>query len=187
MPLPLATSRTSAPLPGANLRFRQPATPSGDSSTPIGERFQSGESRPEWMDLGRQRWTLVSTNATSTTKVKRALEDPRVKAGLGKFSPTLQQQVGGLSDAQLKVLKGGMSGTTKVGPLTIDNRQAFIKGSVAMKSIWGNVHQTITDARTKYSMINPAEEKALHKLVDTVSPLKPEQRKQLAELMDLVR
>ncbi len=184
---PLATTRTPVTLPATNSRFRKQAGSSGDGSTSAGERFQSGESRPEWMDLGRQRWTLVSANTASTTKVKRAMEDPRVKSGLAKFSPDLQRQVGALSDAQLKVLKGGMSGTTKVGPLTVDNRQAFIKGSVAMKSIWGNVRQTITDARTKYKMINPAEEKALHKLVDTVSPLKPEQRKQLAELMDLVR
>jgi hypothetical protein len=141
------------------------------------------------MDLGRKRWggtTLVSTAAPST-RVKKALADPTLKAAIGKFSPALQQQVGGLTDAQLKVLKGGMSGTTQVGPMTIDNRKAFIKGTVALKSIWGNVHQSITDARTKHSMISQPEEKALHQLIDSVSKLKPEQRQQLAELMDKVR
>jgi hypothetical protein len=136
------------------------------------------------MQLGRNRSSLIST---PTTKVQRAVNDPKIKATLAGFTPTLQQQISGLSDAQVRVLKGGISGTSEVGPLTIDNRKAFIKGNVMMKSIWGNVHQSISDARGKYSMINGPEENGLHKLINTVSELKPEQRKQLAEMMDAVR
>lgn len=180
---------THRALPATNII---PARPRKSAEQPVSnsasaESFQSGESRPDFMELGRKQWTFVNTGAASPTRVQKAMADPNLKARLARFGGDLQQQVSALSDPQLKVLKGGMSGTTEVGPVSVDNRKAFIKGSVAFRSIWGNVHQSITDARTKYSMINPAEEKALHKLIDSVSGLKPEQRKQLAELMDSVR
>jgi hypothetical protein len=195
MSLSLPTSQSAGTTFVPTTRQRRVTTSAAEapagSHYPTTERFVSSESRPEFMDLGRQRWnnpTLISTSGgRPQTKVQKAMQDAGLKASLAKFSPQLQQQVSGLSDAQLKVLKGGMSGSTQVGPLTVDNRKAFIKGSVALKSIWGNVHQSITDARTKYSMISQPEEKALHKLIDSVSGLKPDQRKQLAELMDRVR
>ncbi len=127
---------------------------------------------------------FVSTSPPS--KVQQALGRPEVQAQLGQFSSDLQARVRTLSDAQLGVLKGGMRGETKVGPFSVNNREAFIKGSVMGKSIWGNVHGNIKDACHKHNMITPGEEQALHKLIDGVSGLSREQRQKLATLLDRV-
>ena len=128
---------------------------------------------------------FVTTSPPS--KVQQALSRPEVQAQLGQFSSDLQNRVRTLSDAQLGVLKGGMQGETKVGPFSVNNREAFIKGSVMGKSIWGNVHGNIKDACHKHKMITPGEEQALHKLIDGVSGLSREQRQKLATLLDRVR
>ena len=129
---------------------------------------------------------LVST-APPPSKVQQALQRPEVAAQLQRFGGGLQQQIRGLSDAQFKVLKGGLEGGTKVGPININHREAFIKGSVLGKSIWGNIHGNIRDARHKHHMINATEESGLHALIDGVAALSKEQRHSLAALLDQVR
>lgn len=149
------------------------------------DSFRASEAKPDFMQLKGAQSKFV--NNPATTRVQRAVSDPKIKSALAGFNPQLQQQISGLSDSQLNVLKGGISGTSEIGPVSVDNRKAFIKGTVMMKSIWGNVHQSISDARGKYSMINGPEENGLHKLINNVSQLKPEERRKLAELMDSVR
>ncbi len=171
----------------------RPATTAQSNSTSVRtessagpqDSFRASEAKPDFMQLRGAKSMFVSNQAA--TRVQRAVSDPKVKSALSSFNPQLQQQISGLSDAQLNVLKGGISGTSEIGPVSVDNRKAFIKGTVMMKSIWGNVHQSISDARSKYSMINGPEENGLHKLINNVSQLKPEERRKLAELMDSVR
>lgn len=149
------------------------------------DQYGEGVSKPAFMALGSQQLVLKSAGQT-VTKIQLALANSQIRIALSQFSPELQRQIGALSDAQVRVIKGGISGTTEIGPMTVDNRKAFIKGSVAFKSIWGNVHQNISDARCKYAMINEREEKGLHTLIDTVSGLDSDQRRRLAEMLDQI-
>ena len=114
------------------------------------------------------------------TKVDKALQDPQVANKLSAFPPDFQKTIRTLSDKQFKVL-GGTRPSDK-------DRERFISGrAFGVVSIWGQVHKGISDARSKYDMISPAEEKGLHGLVDRVADFSPAQRKTLLDLMDRVR
>jgi len=118
-----------------------------------------------------------------TSKAARALKDSKIQAALKQFPAQLQSQVARMSDAQLRVLHGGVSGTTKVGPFNINNRDAFIKGSVMGKSVWGNVHQSVSDANAKWKMISAEEAQSLHGVIDQAARFSPQQRTVLADLL----
>ncbi len=118
-----------------------------------------------------------------TSKAARAMKDAKIQAAMKQFPAQLQSQVARMSDAQLRVLHGGVSGTTKVGPFNINNRDAFIKGSVMGKSVWGNVHQSVSDANTKWKMISAEEAKSLHGVIDQAATFSPQQRTVLADLL----
>jgi hypothetical protein len=124
-------------------------------------------------------------NASRGSRVSRFMEDPRAKAILSKFPASFQKQASGLSDAQFQVLHNGTKGSTKFGPITVDNKKAFIKGSVYGKSIWSTVHQQMSDAHSKYHMISKTEADSLHKVVDSVSNFSSGQREQLVRLLDM--
>ena len=66
----------------------------------------------------------LASVSTPTTKVVAALRDPGFKAAFLATPRHIQDQVTPLSDAQLKVLKGGVSGTTAVGPITVDKERS---------------------------------------------------------------
>lgn len=121
--------------------------------------------------------------AVVNTKVGKVLQDRQVSRTLQQFPPEFQAQVRQMSDAQLQVLYGGVSGTTKIGPLTVNHKEAFIKGSFMGKSVWKNVKQSISDAQTKYKMISSSEARALHRIVDQAAGFTPQQRAQLTDLV----
>ena len=123
--------------------------------------------------------------ARGQSKVARFMQDPRAKAILSKFPASFQNQVSVLSDAQFKVLHNGTQGETKFGPVKISNKKAFIKGSVFGKSVWPTVHQQMDDAHKKYGMINAAEARHLHGVVDSVSGFSKNQRAQLVQLLEM--
>ena len=50
-----------------------------------------------------------------SSKAARAMKDAKIQAAMKQFPAQLQGQVAKMSDAQLRVLHGGVSGTTKVG------------------------------------------------------------------------
>jgi len=117
------------------------------------------------------------------TKVGKVLQNVQVTRTLQQFPPEFQAQVRQMSDAQLQVLYGGVSGTTKIGPLTVNHKEAFIKGSFMGKSVWKNVKQSISEAQTKHQMISSHEARALHRIVDQASGFTPQQRAQLTDLV----
>lgn len=163
-------------------RLTARAATSGDEA-PC-DRFRSSLAS----DAGLYRpMTFVSNPAQPQSKVGQALADPKVKAQLARFPAGLQQSVSQLNDRQLQVLHGGIQGTTQLGPISIDNREAFINGRVMLKSIWGNVHDNIKAACHDHKLITPQEEKPLHGLIDKVSDLSKAQRKELAALLDRVK
>ena len=127
--------------------------------------------------------TLAAGSVAQPTRVSKVLQEPQVLRTLQQFPKEFQNQVRNLSDSQLQVLYGGVSGTTQIGPLTVNHRQAFIKGSFLGKSVWSNVHQNISDAQSKYKMISSGEARALHKVVDQASRFTPAQRTVLADLL----
>lgn len=124
-------------------------------------------------------------NASRGSRVARFVKDPRAKAILSKFPASFQKQVATLSDAQFTVLHNGTKGSTKFGPITVNNKKAFIKGTVYGKSIWPMVHKQMDDAHSKYNMISKPEANRLHKLVDSVSNFGSGQREQLVRLLDM--
>lgn len=133
---------------------------------------------------------MVSSGATTvsqTTKVELALKNRSVRRLYDSLPSNIRSIAGNLSDAQAKVLKNGASGHSKVGPITVNHRKAFIKGSVLGRSIWSNVKEQISDARVKHHMINRAEERELHTLIDRVARLKSSQRETMVQLLDHVR
>jgi hypothetical protein len=127
------------------------------------------------------------TEGGRLTRVGKVLQEPQVRRTLEQFPKEFQAQVRQLSDAQLQVLFGGVSGTTKIGPLTVNHREAFIKGSFMGKSVWKNVHQSVSDAEAKYKMIRPDEARALHRVVDQAARFTPQQRTMLADLLVLAQ
>ncbi len=127
------------------------------------------------------------TTVSQTTKVELALKNGSVRRLYDSLPSNIRSIAGNLSDAQAKVLKNGASGHSKVGPITVNHRKAFIKGTVLGRSIWSNVKEQISDARAKHHLINRAEERELHTLIDRVARLKSSQRKTMVQLLDHVR
>lgn len=121
------------------------------------------------------------------TQIQRVLKQSSAKKAFAKFPRDFQRLAGQLSDRQTRVLKNGMRGQTKVGPLTVNHRKAFIKGTAYGKSVWGNVRQQISDAKTKYKMIDSGEERELQALITMLAKMSRGQRESLAKLMDKVR
>lgn len=124
--------------------------------------------------------------AVQKSAVQRALRNPRAQKLLRSLPANFQSRAAGLSDAQVKVLKGGIKGETSIGPLKINNRNAFIRGHVVGKKVWPEINKQIRDARHEYSMINAREEKELYDVVQMASRMSKGQRETMAQLMDYV-
>jgi hypothetical protein len=127
------------------------------------------------------------TSVVQQTAVSKALKSSKARGLLQKLPAQFGNQARGLSDAQVRVLKGGMSGHTEFGPIKVNNRKAFVRGHVVGKSVWPEVTSQIRDARSKHSMISSAEERELHQIINQVSRMSKSQRGTIADLMDMVR
>lgn len=203
-------SKSVAAPPASRLAFRPPPVVSTtDHGLPVDHYSPSARAEPSepsgWKRAGQAlalgcslaagflapMAPLVSLGAPSTvsqaTRIERALQNSSVRRLYDSLPGNIRSIAGDLSDAQTRVLKNGASGQSKVGPMTVDHRKAFIKGTVLGRPIWSNVKQQITDARTKHHMINRSEERELHTLIDQVARLKPEQREDMVRLLDHVR
>lgn len=130
--------------------------------------------------------THDTTVAIQETAVQRALKSSKPKSLLQRLPSGFQARARRLSDAQVKVLKGGIKGETKVGPLKINNRKAFVRGHVMGKKVWPEINKQIRDARSKHGMITSREEKDLYTLINMASKLSKGQRETMAQLMDHV-
>lgn len=129
----------------------------------------------------------VETTSLQSTAVGKALQQTQARRLLENLPSNFSQMAKGLSNGQARVLKNGMSGHTQVGPVKINNRQAFIRGHVLGKKVWPEVNQQIRDARSKYKMINQGEEQELLQIVSMASQMSPQQRETMAKLMDFVK
>lgn len=93
--------------------------------------------------------------------------------------------IAGLGPKQVRVLRRGTQGQSKVGPFTVDHRAAFVQGSVAGKSVWGPIKDKIKEAVVKKKL---AQEEAdeLIQLMDLAANLSADERKTMLELLDQV-
>jgi hypothetical protein len=121
------------------------------------------------------------------TAVSKALTNSKARSLLQRLPAEFGNKARGMSDAQMRVLKGGMTGDTKVGPITVNNRKAFIRGHVVGKSVWPEVTKQIKEARSKHGMITSSEERELHQVIDQVSRMSKSQRETVANLMDYIK
>jgi hypothetical protein len=174
MKIPQSYARTSTVAPPTPINTIGPSSP-----TEAFETFTPSSSTPQIPNL------QTYQNASKGSRVSRFMNDPRAKAVLSKFPASFQRQAASLSDAQFKVLHNGTKGSTKFGPIKVNNKKAFIKGTVYGKSIWPMVHQQMNDAHSKYNMISKPEANRLHKVVDSVSNFSSKQREQLVRLLDM--
>ncbi len=81
---PLIGSPTSAQaMLEARPRRRELSSAAQTSSSSSGERFESAESRPEWMDLGRKRWggTTLEWSVATPPPLENFEEIPAVTHG----------------------------------------------------------------------------------------------------------
>lgn len=129
----------------------------------------------------------AQVESVQKSAVSKTLSNAQARKLLAKLPKSLARTASGLSDGQVKVLKGGLHGETKFGPITVNHRKAFIKGSAWGKSVWPEINGQIRDARSKHGMITRAEERELLQLVSQVSKLSKSDRAIMADLMDMVR
>jgi hypothetical protein len=116
------------------------------------------------------------------TAISRALQNPNARKLLSKLPANFAKTATGLSDGQVKVLKGGMQGST----YGFNNRKAFIRGHVVGKKVWPEVNNQINDAYSKHGMISKSERNELLQIIRDVSGMSSGQREIMANLMDYV-
>lgn len=121
----------------------------------------------------------------ATAPIQTALDQPAGKSAFDNLNPSVKPLVLSLDVNQIRELKSGTEGESRVGPFKVGHRQAFIDGTVAGKSVWGMIQDKISGAAEKGKMT--AEEAVeLNQLIDASKPLKPEERKNMLAFLDTI-
>lgn len=144
---------------------------------------------------------LVTQQAPQVELTTLAQEVPQVEltaiqkvAREAKFQPLFEslpeefaEHMTGLDDAQMKVLGGGINRKTPAGPFKISNRKAFIRGHFMGHDIWEPMHKSVEKVSDFEQFQLPQESREeLHQAVDMMKNLSRDQRRGLAEVMDVI-
>lgn len=131
--------------------------------------------------------SVTPVEIVAETKIEKALQTSEVQQLLADFPSEFKELLGGFSDTQIRVLGGGINGKTKVSFVTVDNRNAFIKGKAYGRDVWPYVVKTVdrVSARPE-TFLEQADKQELYDAIVMMSKMTKSQRRGLAQAMDII-